>query len=214
MVKLLEKNIHGESLIFTNRRAVYWPRERALVISDVHVGKSAHFRRSGIAVSSQVLLDDLAVLEELVNFFSAESIIVVGDLFHAGQNSDLDIFCKWRNSFSHLQFILIKGNHDRIANKFYQENCITAVETSLRKSPFTFIHEPLHVTGEFTISGHIHPGVVLSGQGRQMIKLPCFAFSDKQLILPAFSRFTGLDTKTLGRGFRHIAFSEGIIFDY
>ena len=65
MIKILEKTIQHEKLIFTNQKAVYWEREKTLIISDLHVGKSAHFRKSGIAISSQVLHDDLEILENL-----------------------------------------------------------------------------------------------------------------------------------------------------
>ncbi|MGZ5197718.1 MAG: ligase-associated DNA damage response endonuclease PdeM [Kaistella sp.] len=214
MIKTLEKTIRNEKVVFTNQRALYWEREKALVISDLHVGKSAHFRKSGIAVSSQILHDDLLVLENLLAFFDVNHVLIVGDLFHAGHNSDLDIFCEWRSRFPQLKITLIKGNHDRIRQKFYEDYCIDVAEKSLEIFPFTFLHEPEFNESVFTISGHIHPGVIFHGKARQKIKLPCFAVSDNQLILPAFSKFTGLDTKTLAADFKKIAFTEGIIFDY
>ena len=128
MIKTLEKTIRNEKVIFTNQRALYWEREKALVISDLHVGKSAHFRKSGIAVSSQILHDDLLVLENLLAFFDVNHVLIVGDLFHAGHNSDLDIFCEWRNRFPQLKITLIKGNHDRIRQKFYEDYCIDVAE--------------------------------------------------------------------------------------
>ena len=213
MIKTLEKTLHHEQFIFTTERAVFWPREKALIISDLHVGKPAHFRKSGIAVSSEILEDDLKILESLIVNFKAEHLLIVGDLFHAGHNSDLDIFCEWRAKFSDLKITLIKGNHDRIRKSFYEEHCIDLVEEKLEISPITFMHEP-ESTENFMISGHIHPGVVIAGKARQAVKLPCYALSETQLILPAFSKFTGLDTKTLDKNFRKIAFTKGIIFDY
>ena len=44
------------------------------------------------------------------------------------------------------------------------------------------------------IGGHIHPGVTLIAQNRQKLKFPCYLVSENQIILPAFSQFTGLDT--------------------
>jgi metallophosphoesterase superfamily enzyme len=41
------------------------------------------------------------------------------------------------------------------------------------------------------VCGHIHPGVALKGGGRQMLTLPCFHFGAKQVIIPAFGKFTG-----------------------
>lgn len=214
MIKSLEKKIKGEILVFTNQKAVFWEREKVLIISDLHVGKSAHFRKSGIAVPSQILLDDLGVLEQLIIEFEAEHILIVGDLFHAGHNSDLDIFCRWRERFSQLKITLVKGNHDRIQKKFYTDHCIDIVENILEIPPFTFVHEPRVHPENFTVSGHIHPGVVFHGRARQAVKLPCYALSEEQLVLPAFSKFTGLDTKSLDKGFKKIAFTKGIIFDY
>lgn len=214
MIKTLEKTIQKEKLIFTNQKAIFWERENTLIISDLHVGKSAHFRKSGIPISSQVLVDDLEVLESLISYFSVEHVLIVGDLFHAGHNSDLEIFCDWRNRFSALKITLIKGNHDRIAKKFYQDYCIEIIENSLVIPPFTFVHEPVNIVDNFSISGHIHPGVIFHGKARQKVKLPCYGISESQIVLPAFSKFTGLDTKSLKNDFKFIAFTKGIIFDY
>ncbi len=40
-------------------------------------------------------------------------------------------------------------------------------------------------------SGHVHPGVRLQGKGKQSLSLPCFHFTEKQCIMPAFGEFTG-----------------------
>ena len=212
MIEVLEKEINGEILIFTNFRAVFWNRENALIISDLHVGKSAHFRKNGIAIPAGILEKDLKNLEELLNFFEVQQIIIVGDLFHAGKNTDLDLFCNWRKQFSHLKLTLIKGNHDIIKNDFYIENSIDLVEESLEIKPFTFIHEPEIQENQFTISGHIHPGIVV-GNHREGVKLPCFSYSKNQLVLPAFSEFTGLDTKSLKKNFKAIAFTKDLILE-
>jgi metallophosphoesterase superfamily enzyme len=44
----------------------------------------------------------------------------------------------------------------------------------------------------YNVAGHIHPGVLLRGSGKQAVTLPCFHFSRQQAILPAFGSFTGL----------------------
>lgn len=212
MIKILEKEICGERLIFTNFRSLYWPRQKCLILSDFHVGKAAHFRKNGIAMPKSILVKDLKNLEHLLEFFEVEHLIIVGDLIHAGKNSELDFFCLWRKNFSELKMSLVKGNHDRINAQFYAENCIDQVENRLELPPFTFVHEPEIIAESFTISGHIHPGVVV-GNSKERVKLPCFSYSKNQLILPAFSEFTGLDTKTFTKTFKAIAFTKGLIFD-
>jgi DNA ligase-associated metallophosphoesterase len=212
MIEVLEKEIHGEILIFTNLRALFWKREKALIISDLHVGKAAHFRKNGIAIPTDILQKDLENLEQLLNHFEVHHLLVVGDLFHAGKNTELDIFCEWRKQFADLKITLIKGNHDRIKKEFYCDNCIGLIEDHLKIAPFNFVHEPKIKENEFTISGHIHPGIIV-GNHKENVKLPCFSYSKNQLILPAFSEFTGLDTKSLKRNFKAIAFTKGLIFE-
>ena len=212
MLEILEKKIQNTILTFTNQRAVFWETEKILILSDLHVGKSAHFRKSGISISSEVLHSDLNKLGNLIHHFQPEKVIVVGDLFHAGYNSDLEVFKKWRFQFSQ-EFILVKGNHDRMKCEIYDDLGIECEDEFLTITPFTFIHHPEKIEeNTFYISGHIHPGFVLKTRNER-IRLPCFAVSDQQIVLPAFSQFTGLDTQSLKGNFKSIVFSEGTIFE-
>lgn len=212
MQKFLTKTIHQEELTFSNHRAVFWHREKMLILSDLHVGKTAHFRKNGIAVSAQVLHDDLRKLSRLIDSFNPRQIVVVGDLFHAGYNSDLDIFKEYRATLSQ-DFLLIKGNHDRLSCAAYENLGVECVEEAAKIFPFFFTHKPGSYEGEgVCISGHIHPGYVLEGRNERL-RLPCFALSAQQIILPAFSRFTGLDTSLPRRDFDFIVFNEGTIFE-
>ena len=49
-----EIEILGEKLILTNQRVVFWPKESALILSDLHIGKTAHFRKNGIAIPKNI----------------------------------------------------------------------------------------------------------------------------------------------------------------
>ena len=212
MLQVLHKNIQNNHLTFTNQRAIFWEDQKILILSDLHVGKSAHFRKHGIAVSSEILTDDLKNLENLIHHFQPEKVMIVGDLFHADYNSDLDLFKSWREKFTQ-KFILIRGNHDRLKGEIYCNLGIECEDEVLKIAPFNFVHEPKNrVENEFYISGHIHPGFVLRTRN-ESIKLPCYGISDQQIVLPAFSKFTGLDTKSLKGNFNHIVFTEGTIFE-
>ncbi|WP_346985450.1 metallophosphoesterase [Chryseobacterium sp. POE27] len=110
-------NVQQETFTLTNQRALFWEEQKALILSDLHIGKTAHFRKNGIALANQIMKNDLERLSILIEYFKPEKFIVVGDLLHAGDNSDVDEFCEWRNQYSDLQFHLIEGNHDRISKK-------------------------------------------------------------------------------------------------
>ena len=204
----------GEQLILNNLRAVYWEAQNALIVSDLHIGKSAHFRRHGIPVSANVQHNDLLRLEFLINHYQAKKLIVVGDLFHAEINTDMDFFSTWRNNNPDLEIILIKGNHDRLKQEVYDSFDVSCCHKQLQLEPFTFIHEPAKLKNQFLISGHIHPGVIIKSRGKSRLRLPCFHVTTTQLILPAFSEFTGLATSRMKKGQVFYAFTETAFFEF
>ena len=74
-------SISGQQLWLSPLKAIYWESEKLLIVSDLHFGKTGHFRKSGIAVPQHVYRDDLQRLFSLVQYFQPETILVVGDFF-------------------------------------------------------------------------------------------------------------------------------------
>lgn len=185
----------NQTLILLCQKAIYWHEDKALIAADVHLGKSGHFRKAGIAVPRDLAQNDLAVLSDLIHQHKPQKIYFLGDLFHSDINTDWDWFALWREQFPQLQIILIRGNHDVIHDSHYHKLNIE-LHHELSVGPFLMLHHPLppaklSQTEGYVLCGHIHPGVNLRGKGRQSITLPCFAFAEKQAILPSFGRFTG-----------------------
>jgi DNA ligase-associated metallophosphoesterase len=185
----------NQDLLLLPQKAIYWKQEKALIAADVHLGKVGHFRKSGIAVPRDMEQSELAVLSDLVDEHKPEKIIFLGDFFHSDMNSDWDWFILWRSQFPKLEVTLVRGNHDIIDDSYYHQLNI-ALHHELLVGPFLMLHHPLSVEEQQTASGysfcgHIHPGVSLVGKGRQQITLPCFAFGERQAILPSFGKFTG-----------------------
>lgn len=203
----------NQNLVLTNQRALFWSEQNALVLSDLHIGKSATFRKNGIPISRSVLIEDLEHLKVLIDYFKAEKLIIVGDLFHAEFNTDIDYFKDWLLQFNNLKLQLIIGNHDRLSATLYEDLNIEMFKPSLKLSPFTFVHDlDEREESEFYISGHIHPGYVLKGKGKQFIKLPCYQMFENHIVLPAFSKFTGLNTNKTDKKCTNIVFTEDSIF--
>ena len=186
-------NCKGEVLILDKSRAIYWEAKKMLVISDLHLGKSAHFRQHGIQVPSTVGATDLQRLTALVKKYTTDILLIAGDMFHHKMNSDIIDFENWRNAFSAMKVVLIKGNHDLLNTADYHRLNIELHEKELLCHPFRFIHDqPKEFDEYYNITGHIHPGVTIYGKARQSLKFPCFYFGKTCAILPAFSLFTGL----------------------
>ena len=164
-----------------------------MFVSDLHLGKSAHFRKAGIAVPAGIGQDDLFRLQQLITIYQPTQVIIVGDMFHSSHNNDVPYFKLWRQQFSQISFKLVKGNHDILAEEVYVSLNLEVYDT-LEISGIHFAHEPCEEdeNDKYTFSGHLHPGIAVAGAGRQRLRLPCFYFGRTCSILPAFGKFTGL----------------------
>ncbi|MCS3528988.1 ligase-associated DNA damage response endonuclease PdeM [Chryseobacterium sp. JUb7] len=213
-MKIVTKNIPIQNEIFTitNQRAAFWEKEKALILSDLHIGKTAHFRKNGIALANEIMKNDLNRLSILITYFNPEKLIVVGDLLHAGDNSDVDEFCNWRNRYPDLQFYLIEGNHDKISQAVEAKLCLSSKSKHIEINEFYFIHDFDKKIENFQITGHIHPGITLHSAIKN-IRLPCYVLTSNQLLLPAFSEFTGLDTKNIPKGGQFFVFTDTEIYE-
>lgn len=212
-MNLVEKEIKINDQIFvlTNQRALFWKQASALILSDLHLGKTAHFRKNGIALPANLIQEDLKRLSKLILHFKAEQIIIVGDFLHAGKNSEFELFKQWKAQFPTLKIILVKGNHDRISNQNLLDLGVSEVHHLYEKGGLIFSHEEIKNSESFVISGHRHPGVILKSATKNL-KFPCFIVSEKQLILPAFSSFTGLNTNNSLPNSKKYIFDKDHIF--
>ena len=186
---------HDQTLWLSPERCIFWEEQQALILSDLHFGKTGHFRKSGIPVPQSIYKDDLQRLLSQVQYFKPSRLIIVGDLFHSVANKELDLFRKWRSDFNELDIQLVKGNHDILNKKWYEESNIEVIR-HLAIDRFCFVHDindACEATSpdQYYFSGHIHPGVAMNGGGRQSLKFPCFYFGELYAILPAFGKFTG-----------------------
>jgi uncharacterized protein len=187
--------LRGQQLWLSPHRCLFWEEERSLILSDLHFGKTGHFRKAGIPVPQSVYREDLLRLLSLIQYFQPKQLLIVGDLFHSRENKELDLFLRWRDDFPDLRFRLVMGNHDILRADWYLKAGIEVSEDVLRIGVFAFIHDigDLKETEDrpYYFSGHLHPGIRISGMGRQSLQFPCFYFGGEYAVLPAFGRFTG-----------------------
>lgn len=183
----------GQTLRLSPERCIFWEEEALLLLSDLHIGKVAHFRKSGIAVPNQLFQEEMHRLSCLVNDFKPRTILVTGDFFHSLANGEHQLFGQWRKALNATRILLVRGNHEVLPDAAYVDLGIEVVGKEYHIPPFSFVHEkPVQSTVDvFWFSGHIHPGIKFGGKGRQSLVLPCFYFAANHCVLPAFSKFTG-----------------------
>lgn len=190
----LDITISNEPFTLLPSRAIHWRSNNTLILSDLHLGKSGHFRKSGIAAPNGINKANITRLDQLIRQVKPNRLLILGDLFHSDVNREWFQFEEWRKNLSELSVTLVAGNHDTLHHSFY-EAADMIIQHELQEAGFLFIHDAADaesIESDFTFSGHIHPGVKLKGKGRQSLRLPCFFRKNDQLILPAFGEFTGL----------------------
>ncbi len=171
-------NLKDQELILTPKKAVFWKNKDILIVSDLHLGK----------VLSE-FENELVRLENLIIEFTPRKVIILGDLFDRTYNKNFNVFKIFRKSYSSVEIILVKGNHDKLKSHIYDNLNLEIFELQKTIEPFIFLHQPvtrnydLNINNYF-ISGHVHPAVKLN-----MGRSACFCFGKNQGIMPAFSNW-------------------------
>jgi DNA ligase-associated metallophosphoesterase len=190
----IEVKIAGQRFILDTLKAIYWPSKNCLILSDLHLGKAGHFRKSGIAIPEQVHDSDYRRLDRLLTKYRPDEVFFLGDIFHSDYNQEWERFVDWLKKWSLTTFRLIPGNHDILSkDQYLQISNLVLEPEQILIDHILMSHEPVTESDSFyQLTGHIHPGIRLKGKAKQSLMLPCFYFGQKIGVLPAFGAFTGL----------------------
>lgn len=166
----------------------------SIFAADLHFGKAAHFRKSGIPIPEQIHDHDLELIRQLIVTYKPVDFYFLGDLFHSDWNDQWEYLNSFLGEFGGTTFHLIKGNHDILSPTIYKQSSFTIHTEPITIGKLMLSHEPMNAipAGYLNLCGHIHPGIRIYGKGRQSIRIACFHRRGDQLILPAFGQFTGL----------------------
>ncbi len=187
----LEIQLAAETFFLLHHKAVYRPKNKQLILADLHLGKASHFRKKGIAMPAQSHLADLEKLSYLLRTWQPKSVLLLGDLFHSEYNREWLWFESLLKEYPEISFTLVMGNHDILPEKAYTIPNLKRSHLIEEKS-LVFSHAPLDNPATLNFCGHVHPGLQISGRARESFRLPCFYSGKNHFILPAFGALTGL----------------------
>lgn len=193
MAGALALELNGERLVLLPQKAAFWPRERMLIIADIHFGKAAAFRSFGIPVPKGTTTENLQALDGLVALTGAGHVLFLGDFLHARAAhaaSTQAAMLAWRRRRCELVLTLVRGNHDRHAGDPADQLGIDLVDEPYTVGPFSFCHHPDIDAPGYVLAGHVHPVYVLATRF-DALRLPCFIAGPRRMILPSFGAFTG-----------------------
>lgn len=177
----------GEELALAEGLALYWPRERALLVADLHLEKASFYSRFGQMLPPYDSRETLGRLADAVRATGARRVFCLGDNFHDAAGADrlephaagmLDALCRATD------WVWVSGNHDQ-----GRVPAGTAVD-EIEVGGIVLRHESLPGELRPELSGHFHPKLKVTARGRRLVR-PCAVASERKLILPAFGALTG-----------------------
>jgi len=183
----------GETVQLLPQKALYWPRERTLVIADIHFGKAAAYRALGVPVPRGTTTENLDALDALMAAWPVIHIVFLGDFLHARAShaeATLAAMVEWRARHPSLALTLVRGNHDRHAGDPAAVLGIRMVDEPWPLGPFACCHHPDKAGDGYVLAGHVHPACRISSR-IDSLRLPCFVVGRRRMILPSFGAFTG-----------------------
>lgn len=190
----MKLNIEHEEIHFLAQKAFYWPKEKLLGLSDLHIGKAESLQKAGLPIPSGSHLNDLNRLANLISATQAQNVFILGDFIHQKSSWTENIQFDLKDFFKNHQKInwsLLIGNHDKGSKNFLSSLPFEIFENDTQKGPFLFTHGHSQKEGKvFTVQGHIHP-VIRIDEGSTKLRLPCFVLSPMSLVIPSFGELTG-----------------------
>ena len=184
----------GEEFALVDGRALYWRRERALLVADLHLEKASFYARHGQMLPPYDRRETLERLALAIRATGARRVFTLGDNFHdsagterlephaAGMLAALTRATDW---------VWITGNHDSAM----EAASGGALAEELEIAGLLLRHQAKKGEARPELSGHYHPRLQITVRERA-IRRPCAVIASGgegagRMILPAFGALTG-----------------------
>ena len=182
-------HLGGERLMLDPMGALFWPAQRLLAVSDLHLEKGSSFARQGMLLPPWDTHNTLDKLTLLLRRWSPEIVVALGDSFHdAAGSARLPASEQLRlNAMARAhRFIWVQGNHDPAPPEGLGGEWVESHEAG----SVVFRHEAIASAGPGEIVGHHHPKATIPARTGSVSR-PCFVFDGRRLMMPAFGAYTG-----------------------
>ena len=175
----------------TRDLALFLREERALVISDLHLGFEGALAEQGVSIprfQRKVILERLGRMLDRVR---AEQVVIAGDFKHEFSRNLVDEWVEVKQVLRFLKErvtpVLVRGNHDN-----YLATILGDLRMELLDRADVAGHTIVHGHEEVStlhpiVMGHEHPAVKLKDELGATVSVPAFLASDRLIVLPAFS---------------------------
>ncbi len=185
----MRTRVNGETVLLDPAGALWWPAERTLVFSDIHLEKGSSLARRGALLPPYDTRTSLKRMAALIARYEPGRVIALGDSFHdreAADRLDDEERAQLARFVGATEWIWIEGNHDPHPPAWLGGT----VTEEVAIGGLVFRHEPSARPAAGEIAGHLHPCATVTLRGRSL-RRRCFASDGARLVMPAFGAYTG-----------------------
>jgi len=184
----------GEEFRLTQDRALFWPRERALLVADLHLEKASFYAKHGQMLPPYDSRETLERVALAIRETGARRVFTLGDNFHDSAGAErLEPYAAGMLAAltKATDWVWITGNHD--ASMEARQGGTLAEELEI--AGIVLRHQAKQGESRPELSGHYHPRLQITVRDRH-IRRPCAVVSTDgaragRMILPAFGALTG-----------------------
>ena len=178
--------------------ALFWPREQALLVADLHLEKASHYAKRGQFLPPYDSRETLDRLAAAVKETGARRVYTLGDNFHdAGGPARLEAHATGMLAAltGALDWVWIIGNHDAGQDEVGRQSCGGTFVDELEVAGLILRHRAKNGESRPELSGHYHPKIRVNLRQRHIAR-PCGVIGKgrggaDRMILPAFGALTG-----------------------
>jgi uncharacterized protein len=182
-------HLGNERLMLDPMGAVFWPAQRLLAVSDLHLEKGSSFARKGMLLPPWDTHSTIDRLTLLLRRWSPATVVALGDSFHDAMGSGRLPASEQQRLNAMAQahrFVWVQGNHDPTPPEGLGGEWVETYSAG----PVVFRHEAVVATQVGEIVGHHHPKATIPARSGSVCR-PCFVFDGRRLMMPAFGAYTG-----------------------
>ncbi|WP_120077813.1 ligase-associated DNA damage response endonuclease PdeM [Aurantiacibacter odishensis] len=190
----------GDEFVLTKGRALFWPRENALLVADLHLEKASFYAKHGQLLPPYDSRETLERLAEALRETGARRVYTLGDNFHDSDGSQrLEPYAEGMLAAltRATDWVWITGNHDpALRSTMGEAKSGGTIAEELEVAGMVLRHMAKKGETRPELSGHFHPRVQVKIHHRH-IRRPCAVVSHNgdatcgRMILPAFGALTG-----------------------
>ncbi len=184
-------------MVLLPSNAIYWPRENALLVADLHLEKGSFYASHGQMLPPYDSRETLSRVADALKQTGARRVYTLGDNFHDAHGAErleahaagmLDALVRA------VDWVWVTGNHDHNSDTRAAAPGGTELE-ELEIAGMILRHEAKRGETRPELSGHYHPKLRLKVRTRHIAR-PCAVVSRDEagsgrMILPAFGAYTG-----------------------